>query len=223
MRLVTRADLDGLTSAVLITSMEEIESIELCHPQDITDKKVEITGNDILANLPYHPACGKWFDHHELTESNERPRDGFDGAYALAPSAARLVFDYYGSAEFERFRDLVDETDRLDSATLKLLMSLPWKGNVRELDNVIEHAMILGDGDWITVGDLPRALRQEVELTTAPADNLRDALRAYEKAHILAVLAKVDNDKRLAAELLGVSLSSLYRKIEELGIGASPN
>ena len=109
-----------------------------------------------------------------------------------------------------------------DSATLKLLMSLPWKGNVRELDNVIEHAMILGEGDWITVQALPRALQQEVGLPAPAGDNLRDALRAYEKAHIQAVLAKVDHDKKLAAERLGVSLSSLYRKIEELGIGLSP-
>jgi two-component system response regulator PilR (NtrC family) len=118
-------------------------------------------------------------------------------------------------------RELKKNFKGVDSATLKLLMSLPWKGNVRELDNVIEHAMILGDGDWITPRDLPRALQQEGQSITVPADNLRDALRAYEKAHILAVLAKVDNDKRLAAEQLGVSLSSLYRKIEELGIGST--
>lgn len=106
-----------------------------------------------------------------------------------------------------------------DSATLKLLMSLPWKGNVRELDNVIEHAMILGDGDWITVRDLPRALQQTNELTPPAGDLLREALRSYEKAHIEAVLAKSNQDKRSAAERLGLSLSSLYRKIEELQIG----
>jgi hypothetical protein len=52
MRLVTRGDLDGVTAAVLIRTMEEIDSIELIHPQDITDKKFEITENDIMANLP---------------------------------------------------------------------------------------------------------------------------------------------------------------------------
>jgi DNA-binding NtrC family response regulator len=106
-----------------------------------------------------------------------------------------------------------------DSVTMKLLMSLPWKGNVRELDNVVEHAMILGEGDWITLADLPRALKPETGLAIPVGDNLRDALRAYEKAHIQAVLAKADQDKKAAAEMLGVSLSSLYRKIEELGIG----
>lgn len=120
MRLVTRADLDGLTAAVLITEMESIESIELVHPQDITDKKVTITKNDVLANLPYHPACGMWFDHHELTDSNEKPPASFKGGHALAPSAARIVFDYYKSPKLERFRELVDETDRLDAAMLTL-------------------------------------------------------------------------------------------------------
>ncbi len=116
-------------------------------------------------------------------------------------------------------RELKKSFKGADSATVKLLMSFPWKGNVRELDNVIEHAMILGEGDWITVRDLPRALQQEVGVPVPAGDNLRDALRAYEKAHVQAVLAKVDNDKKAAAERLGVSLSSLYRKIEELEIG----
>ncbi len=109
----------------------------------------------------------------------------------------------------------------VDGATMKLLISLPWKGNVRELDNVIEHAMIVGDGDWITGAALPRALKPAAALVVPVGDDLREALRVYEKAHIEAVLAKVEHDKRLASELLGVSLSSLYRKIEELGIGSA--
>jgi len=115
-------------------------------------------------------------------------------------------------------RELKKNCNGADSATLKVLMSLPWKGNVRELDNVIEHAMILAEGDWITVRDLPRALQQEVGFPAPVGDDLRNALRAYEKAHIQAVLAKVNQDKKVAAERLGVSLSSLYRKIEELDI-----
>src|SRR5690349_12879299 len=95
MRLVTRGDLDGLTCAVLITSVEDIDEIALIHPQDITDKRFGVTEDDILANVPYHPSCGKWFDHHLLTDSNEKPPARFAGAYALAPSAARVVYDYY--------------------------------------------------------------------------------------------------------------------------------
>jgi nanoRNase/pAp phosphatase (c-di-AMP/oligoRNAs hydrolase) len=123
MRLVTRGDLDGLTSAVIITMKEPVDDILLVHPQDITDKTVEIRPDDILANLPYHPDCGMWFDHHLLTDSNEKPPEGFTGKYALAPSAARLVYEYYTEKhphdpELLRLGRLVDETDRLDAARL---------------------------------------------------------------------------------------------------------
>src|SRR5260221_223720 len=87
MRLVTRGDLDGLTCAVLITSCEAIGEILLVHPQDVTDRRVAITDEDIMANLPYDEGCARWFDHPLLTESNQRPPETFDGRYGLAPSA----------------------------------------------------------------------------------------------------------------------------------------
>src|ERR1041384_8205330 len=123
MRLVTRADLDGLTSAVIITLMEPIDEIVLVHPQDITDKKVAIRPDDILANVPYHPGAGMWFDHHWLTASNERPPADFKGKHRIAPSAARLVYEYYiakhpDDPRLLRLEHLVEETDRLDAAQL---------------------------------------------------------------------------------------------------------
>ena len=123
MRLVTRGDLDGLTSAVIITMKESIDDILLVHPQEITDKVVDITSNDILANLPYDPRCAIWFDHHLLTDSNEKPPETFEGRYRVAPSAARLVYEYYlekhpGDPDLLRLERLVEETDRLDAAQL---------------------------------------------------------------------------------------------------------
>lgn len=123
MRLVTRGDLDGLTSAVIITMKEPVDEIVLIHPQDITDKKVEIRSDDILANVPYHPNAGMWFDHHLLTSSNERPPANFKGKYRVAPSAARLVYEYYtdkypNDRDLERLAPLVDATDRVDAALL---------------------------------------------------------------------------------------------------------
>ncbi len=106
----------------------------------------------------------------------------------------------------------------VDNATMKVLMSLPWKGNVRELDNVLERAMILGTGEWITPADLPRGEAQEQASLRSLSDNLKEALQAYEKSHIEQVLTKLDGDKRQVAEALGMSLSSLYRKLEELDI-----
>jgi hypothetical protein len=123
MRLVTRGDLDGLTSAAIITLQESIDEILLIHPQDITDRKVDVRRDDILANVPYDPRCGKWFDHHLLTASNQSPPKHFDGRHGLTPSAARLVYEYYterspGDPELLRLGKLVDETDRLDGARL---------------------------------------------------------------------------------------------------------
>src|SRR6476619_473080 len=123
MRLVTRGDLDGLTSAVIITMKETVDGILLVHPQDITDKRADIRPDDILVNLPYDPRCGMWFDHHLLTDSNEKPPAEFRGRYGLAPSAARLVYDYYlerhpGDPRLLRLASLVAETDRLDAAQL---------------------------------------------------------------------------------------------------------
>lgn len=125
MRLVTRADLDGLTCAVILKMKERIDGIFLIHPQDITDKTVAIGPEDVLANLPYHPNCGMWFDHHLLTASNEKPPENVKGRHALAPSAARVVYTHYLEKEPDdpallRLSRLVDETDRLDAALLTM-------------------------------------------------------------------------------------------------------
>lgn len=124
MRLITRGDLDGLTSAVIITMKEQIGEIKLVHPQDITDKRVDIRADDILANVPFDPRAALWFDHHLLTDSNEKPPENFRGRYRIAPSAARLVWEYYlekhpNDAGLLRLEKLVDETDRLDAAQLE--------------------------------------------------------------------------------------------------------
>jgi two-component system response regulator PilR (NtrC family) len=104
----------------------------------------------------------------------------------------------------------------VDSATMRILMSLPWKGNIRELDNVLERAMILGDGDWITPVNLPGQQAAADDFGTE--DNLMRAVELYEKSHIERTLNKTTGDKIRAAELLGLSLSTLYRKIEKLAI-----
>ena len=119
MRLVTRGDLDGLTCAVLLSVNEAVDGIALIHPQDITDGRAHIRETDIIANLPYHPDCALWFDHHLHTATANVPPESFRGSFGQAPSAARLVYEFYGgSALMPQFEELVRETDRLDSADL---------------------------------------------------------------------------------------------------------
>jgi len=106
----------------------------------------------------------------------------------------------------------------VDSATMRILMSLPWKGNIRELDNVLERAMILGNGEWISPADLPGQQSAADGEFAAVDDNLTKAVELYEKTHIERILGKTGGDKMRAAQLLGLSLSTLYRKIEKLGL-----
>ncbi|MEE8312153.1 MAG: sigma-54 dependent transcriptional regulator [Candidatus Binatia bacterium] len=109
----------------------------------------------------------------------------------------------------------------VENAAMKVLTSMPWKGNVRELDNVIEHAMIVGEDAWIRLADLPsRIARNGGTESLVTDDDLKGAMRVYERSHISNVLERLEGDKRAAAEQLGISLSSLYRKIDELGLGS---
>jgi len=132
MRLVTRGDMDGLTCAVIISEQEEIDSFLLIHPQDITNRRVKILPTDIIANLPYHPGCALWFDHHRHTATYPEPPSQFEGAHGDAPSTSRLVYDYYGGREaMPQLEELVRETDRMDSADLSPDDVLEPKGYVR--------------------------------------------------------------------------------------------
>ncbi|MBI3581575.1 MAG: sigma-54-dependent Fis family transcriptional regulator [Nitrospinae bacterium] len=93
-----------------------------------------------------------------------------------------------------------------------------WPGNVRELKNVIERGMILCDSDAVGLRDIPMELFGDVGDALTPGTTLKDEMHNYEKTFITKVLQKVGNDRKKAAELMGIGLSSLYRKMEELGI-----
>lgn len=100
---------------------------------------------------------------------------------------------------------------------VELLMRYPWKGNVRELDNAIQRAIILGDGPLIRPSDLPPDIAPNPTDPSA-VDDLNEAAARFEKLHIERILRQTP-DKREAAKRLGIGLSSLYRKIEQYGIG----
>lgn len=99
---------------------------------------------------------------------------------------------------------------------MQLLMRHPWKGNVRELDNVIQRAVILGDGPMVTPPDLPGNMAPDND-DPHSIEKLGPAVEAFEKDHITRMLRLV-TDKREAAKRLEIGLSSLYRKIEQYGI-----
>jgi len=116
MRLITRADFDGIACGVLITARENIDHFLFVEPKSMQDGEIEVNSDDIITNLPYHPKCYLWFDHH-VTNQISYP---FRGKFKVAPSAARVVFEYYPSGSLRRYEELVNETDRIDSGDLKI-------------------------------------------------------------------------------------------------------
>jgi len=121
MRLLTRSDFDGLGCAALLKEAGVIDDITFVHPKDVQDGKVDVTENDVLANVPYVPGCGLWFDHHSSEEERQAHRR-FEGACdPTAASASRVVFDYYGGREkftSEHLGHLVAAVDKADSADM---------------------------------------------------------------------------------------------------------
>ncbi len=110
-------------------------------------------------------------------------------------------------------RKLRRQVTGVTNEVLRRLLRYEWKGNVRELQNVIERAMILEDGDVITSAGLPPNLFPSIDhaKVTGP---LKDAVRDFEREYIERILTATEGDKALAAELLGVSVSSIYRRLQ---------
>lgn len=104
-----------------------------------------------------------------------------------------------------------------DKETLKVLMAHDWRGGVRELENVIERAIIFCNQDSLTVHDLTDYVKGENGFSGYP-DSLKEALKSFEREHILKTIKKFDYNKEEAAKALDIGLSSLYRKMDELNI-----
>jgi two-component system response regulator AtoC len=108
----------------------------------------------------------------------------------------------------------------LDPEAEDLLLNFAWPGNVRQLENVLHRAAILADGGCIRVVDLPPEVSHITAHATAEVADvgegtLRDRVRRFELALIRRAIDDAGGDRRLAAQRLGIGLSSLYRKLEE--------
>ncbi|MDZ7682886.1 MAG: sigma-54 dependent transcriptional regulator [Fodinibius sp.] len=106
------------------------------------------------------------------------------------------------------------------SEAMGAMMAYEWKGQVRELENVIERAVLLSDGDYLELDDLPASLRNSSPDQDFHMDNdkLDEAIQTFEKHHIQSVLKRTDGNKSEAARLMDIDPSTLYRKMEKLGL-----
>lgn len=94
--------------------VEDIDRYRFVEPGPFQAGELEVTPDDIIANLPYGQGCAMWFDHHVSNEV----KVNFRGSWWVAPSAARVIYEYYSNGELSEFDELVEITDRIDSAQL---------------------------------------------------------------------------------------------------------
>jgi two-component system response regulator PilR (NtrC family) len=115
-------------------------------------------------------------------------------------------------------QELGKQVKGITNGALRALLNHEWRGNVRELENVIERAMIFAEGRNIGVEDLPF---ETAGITDDVTEDLKEALAQFERQHILYSLRRHDYDKAETARSLNIGISSLYRKLEELNIPKS--
>lgn len=100
----------------------------------------------------------------------------------------------------------------LSDKAMSAILQYPWNGNIRELRNLMERAVVLSDNALIDLDDLPPQMRDpSVQQNTT-------SLAEMEKQHIRKILERTGHNKTKAANLLGIGLATLYRKLEEYGI-----
>lgn len=209
-RLVTRSDFDGLVCAVLLNELNLIDEIKFVHPKDMQDGKIDITGRDITTNLPYVAAAHMAFDHHEsetLRNTGERPNHIIS---ASAPSAARVVYDYYGGAKAfpsitEEMMDAVDKADSAQFSRDEVLNPSGWVmlnylmdsrtglgrfrdfriSNYQLMMDLIKYCRDHGINDILALPDVV----ERIDIYNAHADKAREQLlRCSTVHHNLVVL-----------------------------------
>ena len=122
----------------------------------------------------------------------------------------------------EKYRnEMAKNIQGVNNEVMHLLMNHEWRGEVRELENIIERAVIFCNDEFITVKDLPEFMQQHVEVPLPPSPlpaSLKEAIENVEKQVIYSALQRNNHDKEKTSLELKVSLPTLYRRIKDLGI-----
>ena len=126
-----------------------------------------------------------------------------------------LLTAYFVRVFAERYRKTIEA---ISDRALELLRGHPWVGNVRELRNVIERAVIVAGDDTLRVEHLPDELRGEAAALAERPQGARLTLAEMEARHIARVLAQTGGQIGAAAEILGIHRNTLTRKMKEYGL-----
>ncbi len=189
---------------------KEITPVGMTEPIKIDVRIIAATNRDLRKEID----TGKFRDdlyyrlnvvEIDLPSLKERPED--------IPILAQHFLDTFKKQMGKPIQGFANEA-------MRALLQYQWKGEVRELENVIERSVIFCDEEFVGLEHLPEYMRPAETLSSLSSGHgsLKDAVRGFERQFIQQTLAAYGQNKESAAKALGVSLSSLYRKIEELQI-----
>lgn len=106
----------------------------------------------------------------------------------------------------------------VDNEVMKIFLSYEWKGNLRELENLIERAVLLCEEDVITIREIPSYILRKTGTGDEIPNNLNHAIENFEKSHIIKILMMTNWNRTEAAKFLGIDFSTLYRKMLKYSI-----
>jgi nanoRNase/pAp phosphatase (c-di-AMP/oligoRNAs hydrolase) len=169
------------------------------HPKDLQDGLFTPTPNDVLANVPYVPGCGMWFDHHSSEKDRLGWNPGVEGESRLAPSAARIIYEYYGGASrFPNYEEMIIAVDKVDSGKLtraEILEPTGWVllgfisdprtglgrfrnfriSNYQLMEELINHCRNMTIEEILSLADV----KERVELYEDQARMFKDMVESY--------------------------------------------
>jgi transcriptional regulator with PAS, ATPase and Fis domain len=127
-----------------------------------------------------------------------------------------LIVSHFIEVFNEKFNKSIKQ---FSSAAYDILTEYNWPGNIRELENVVEHCFVMCNGDTINIDSLPKRLREQKIISTGSQKaSPRDALNDVERNMIISVLERNNRNRTLAARELNINPSTLWRKMKKLGI-----
>jgi DNA-binding NtrC family response regulator len=197
------------SQAILLRAIEEkaVTRVGETHPRPVNIRVVAATNRDLeraIENGTFREDLYYRLNVIRLTVPplRERPDD-------VPPLIAHFVTKYRA--------DMKCNCPGFDDAAIDAMCRHHWRGNVRELENVVERAVIFAGDRPVNIDDLSITVHGDLPAAAATLD-LRSATRTFERRHICQVLERMEQSRSATAEVLGISISSLYRKMEELGI-----
>jgi len=219
-RLVTRSDFDGLVCAVLLKHLDLVDEINFVHPKDMQDGKIAIGPRDITTNLPYVAGAHMVFDHHlseTVRNTGDRPNHVIDPA---APSAARVVYDYYGGhkvfpAAWDEMMAAVDKGDAAQFSREEILQPSGWVllnylmdartglGRFRDF-RISNYDLMMDLIDYCRNHDIGQILqlpdvKERSDMYFEQADKFKQQLQRCSKVHGNLVVLDLRNEETIYA------------------------